>query len=93
MENTCFKATDVRLTKYITIPAGYIEEQFKRFNRYPMRRRFEAMTEYILEMMTVKYNFTVTTTEKNLLKKEIKGMFEGNNDIQVYKDFFEWAGK
>ena len=58
-----------------------------------MRRRFEAMTEYILEMMTVKYNFTVTTTEKNLLKKEIKGMFEGNNDIQVYKDFFEWAGK
>lgn len=93
MENNYFRATDVKLNKYVTIPAGFIEEQFKRFNRYPMRRRFETMTEYILEMMNVKYNFTPTTTEKNLLKKEIRKMFAGNNDLQVYKDFFAWAGK
>ena len=37
MENNYFKATDVRLTRHITIPAGFIEEQFKRFNRYPMK--------------------------------------------------------
>lgn len=93
VENNYFKAVDVKLTKYITIPAGFIEEQFKRFNRYPMRQRFETMAEYILEMMFVKYKFTVTTAERNLLKKEIKKMFAGNNDIQVYKDFFEWTGK
>lgn len=93
MENSYFKATDVKLNKYVTIPAGFIEEQFRRFNRYPMRRRFETMTEYILEMMNVKYNFTATTAEKNLLKKEIRKMFAGNNDLQVYKDFFAWAGK
>lgn len=93
MENNYFIATDVKLNKYITIPAGFIEEQFRRFNRYPMRRRFETMAEYILEMMTVQYNFTATTAEKNLLKKEIRKMFAGNNDLQVYKDFFAWAGK
>lgn len=93
MENNYFKATDVKLNRYVTIPAGFIEEQFRRFNRYPMRRRFETMTEYILEMMNVKYNFTVTTAEKNLLKKEIRKMFDGNNDLQVYKDFFVWVGK
>lgn len=93
MENSYFKATDVKLNKYVTIPAGFIEEQFRRFNRYPMRRRFETMTEYILEMMNVKYNFTATTAEKNLLKKEIRKMFAGNNDLRVYKDFFAWAGK
>ena len=58
-----------------------------------MRQRFEAMTDYILEMMKVQYYFTVTTADRNLLKKEIKKMFAGNNDLQVYKEFFEWIGK
>ena len=93
MENNYFKATDVKLTKYITIPAEFINEQFKRFHRYPIRQRFETMTDYILEMMQLQYNLTVSTPEKNQLKKEIKKMFAGNNDLQIYKDFFEWIGK
>lgn len=87
MENNYFKATDVKLTKYITIPAEFINEQFKRFHRYPIRQRFETMTDYILEMMQLQYNLTVSTPEKNQLKKEIKKMFAGNNDLQIYKDF------
>lgn len=51
IENNYFKAADVKLTKHITIPAGFISEQFKRFHRYPVRQRFETMTDYILEMM------------------------------------------
>ena len=93
IENNYFKAIDVKLTKYITIPAEFINEQFKRFHRYPIRQRFETMTEYILEMMKLQYNQTVSTPEKNQLKKEIKNMFAGNNDLQTYKDFFEWIGK
>ena len=93
MENNYFKATDVKLTKSITIPAEFINEQFKRFHRYPIRQRFEPMTDYILEMMKLQYNQTVSTPEKNQLKKEIKKMFAGNNDLQIYKDFFEWIGK
>lgn len=93
VENTYFKAEDVKLTKFITIPAEFIEEQFRRFNRYPMRQRFEAMTDYILEMAQIQYRITVTAAERNMLKKGIRNMFAGNNDIQVYKDFFEWIGK
>lgn len=93
VENTYFHAADVRLTPSVTVPARFIEEQFRRFNRYPMRQRFEAMTDYILEMQKVRYGYLATTSEKNLLKKEIKNMFAGNKDVQVYKDFFEWAGK
>lgn len=54
IENTYFKAADVKLTKYITIPAPFIEEQYLRFNRYPIRRRFDAMADYMLDML--KYN-------------------------------------
>ena len=91
IENTYFKAADVKLTKYITIPAPFIEEQYLRFNRYPIRRRFDAMADYMLDMLKIQYAFTVTTTGRNLLKKEIRLMFAGNNDIQVYKDFFKWT--
>lgn len=93
IENNYFKASDVHLNKHIIIPAEFIDEQFRRFNRYPMRQRFETMTDYILEMMKVQYGFTATTAEHNTLKKEIKKMFAGNNDMQVYKDFFDWIGK
>ena len=93
VENTYFKATDVQLTKYFTIPAEFIDEQFRRFNRYPVRQRFEAMTDYILQMVQIQYRITATTAERNMLKKEIRNMFAGNNDIQVYKDFFKWTGK
>ena len=91
IENTYFKAADVKLTKYITIPAPFIEEQYLRFNRYPIRRRFDAMADYMLDMLKIQYAFTVTTAGRNLLKKEIRRMFTGNNDIQVYKDFFKWT--
>lgn len=93
IENNYFKAKDVQLTKRITVPADFIEDQFRRFNRYPMRQRFEAMTEYILEIMKIQHAYTATTSEKNMLKKEIKKMFAGNNDIQVYKDYFKWIEK
>lgn len=91
IENTYFKAADVKLTKYTTIPAPFIEEQYLRFNRYPIRRRFDAMADYMLDMLKIQYAFTVTTAGRNLLKKEIRLMFAGNNDIQVYKDFFKWT--
>lgn len=91
IENTYFKAADVKLTKYITIPAPFIEEQYLRFNRYPIHRRFDAMADYMLDMLKIQYAFTVTTAGRNLLKKEIRLMFAGNNDIQVYKDFFKWT--
>lgn len=93
IENNYFKATDVQLTKHFTIPAEFIDEQFQRFNRYPMRQRFEVMTDYILEMAQIQYRVAITTANRNKLKKEIKNMFAANNDLQVYKAFFEWIEK
>lgn len=93
IENNYFKPVDVKLTKHFIIPAEFIEEQFRRFDRYPMRQRFEVMTDYILEIVQVKYRIPVTTVNRNMLKKEIRCMFGGNNDLVVYKAFFEWIVK
>ncbi|MCD7973596.1 MAG: AAA family ATPase [Candidatus Azobacteroides sp.] len=93
VENTYFKAEDVILTKYVTVPAEFIQEQFGRFSRYPMRKRMEPMTDYILEVMETRYGVTATTAMRNILKKAIKEMFVGNNDLLLYKDFFVWLCK
>ncbi len=93
IENNYFKATDVQLSRHFTIPAEFIDEQFRRFNRYPMRQRFEVMADYILKMAQIQYRIAITTANRNRLKKEIKNMFAANNDLQVYKTFFEWIEK
>jgi len=93
IENNYFTPEDVKGTKYITIPGEYIEEQFRRFHRYPMRQRFEVMTGYIADAMKTQYRVELSTAERNLLKKEVRRMFAGNIDLQVYKDFFEWIGR
>jgi len=90
IENNYFRAKDVKVTKFFTVPAEYIKEQFHRFHRYPVRQRFEVMTDYIVESIYIQYRITLITSERNILKKEIKNMFAGNNDLQVYRDFFQW---
>lgn len=90
IENIYFHPVDVKVTRNFTVPGEYIEEQFKRFHRYPIRQRFEIMTDYIVEAMNIQYRVTLSTAERNMLKKEIRNMFAGNNDLQVYKDFFKW---
>ena len=91
VENTWFRATDYKV-KHITVPKEYFEEQFRRFHRHTLRQRFEVMTDYIAGELESKYWIILNTADRNLLKKEIRGMFAGNNDIQVYKGFWEWAG-
>lgn len=92
VENTYFRATDYKV-KHITVPKEYFAEQFRRFHRYALRRRFEVMTDYIAEELKAKYWIVLDTADRNLFKKEIKGMFAGNNDLQVYKDFWAWIGR
>lgn len=92
VENNYFRPVDVKI-KQITIPHEYLRQEFERFHRYPLRQRFEVMTEHIIQTMQLQYSMVeITTADKNMLKKEIKKMFAGNNDLQLYKDFFKWAG-
>lgn len=91
VENTYFRATDIKV-RHLTIPHEYLSEQFRRFHRYPVRQRFDAMAEYIADELQIKYGTIIHTSDRKFLQKKIKGMFRGNNDLQLYKEFFEWVG-
>jgi len=91
VENTYFQPVDIKVTPQVTIPAEYLKEHFQRFHRYPIRKRPEAMTEYLTDILEVQYRIEVTTARRNIIKKEIRNMFKGNNDLDLYKDFFKWV--
>jgi DNA helicase-2/ATP-dependent DNA helicase PcrA len=91
-ENNFFNAEDMKLTDYITIPSEYIDAQFRRFNRYPMRARFDAMADYIIEMAYTDCRISISSSERRKIRQKIKSMFTGNDDIDVYKRFCSWTG-
>ncbi|MCK9629233.1 MAG: AAA family ATPase [Bacteroidales bacterium] len=93
VENNFFNAVDLKLTDHITIPAEYIEAQFRRFHRYSMRGRFDAMADYIVEMAYTDCGIAVSCSDRRKLRQKIKGMFAGNDDIEVYRQFCKWIGK
>lgn len=91
IENNYFRPFDVKI-RHLTIPHEYINQVFQRFHRYPVRQRFDVMADYITQETEMQYHTTLITAERNLLKKEIRNMFAARNDLELYKDFFEWAG-
>ncbi len=93
LENQCFVPHDVPLNHLITLPAEYIAEQFRRFHRYPVRRRYTVMTDYILQIAQTQYKVSVDGAKRNMVREQIRKMFTANNDMQAYKGFYEWAGK
>jgi len=93
IENHWFTPADIRLTNGFIIPGEFIGEQFRRFDRNPIRQRFDVMADYILDLTQVQYRIPVTTDNRNLVRREIRNMFGALNDLEVYKAFFDWVGK
>jgi DNA helicase-2/ATP-dependent DNA helicase PcrA len=93
LENQCFVPHDVPLNHLIMLPAEYIAEQFRRFHRYPIRRRYTVMTDYILQIAQTQYKVTVDSAKRNMVRERIRKMFTANNSLQAYKGFYEWMGK
>lgn len=91
IENTYFRPVDVKI-RHLPIPGDYIGEVFRRFHRYPVRERFDVMADYIAQEVDIKYNYPLITAERNFLKKEIRKMFAARNDMELYKEFFDWVG-
>jgi len=92
IENHYFEAEDVRVRR-IPIPHEYLTEKFKSYHRLPMRSRFDPMATDIIAELKIKTSMDLSTKEKNDLKNSIKKMFKGNNDYDLYVDFYKWLGK
>ncbi len=93
VENHGFHPCSVVLNRCQTVPAALISDEFHRFHRLPIRKRYEAMTDSLLTQIQIKEGFEASSTERNALKKALRKMCTGPSDLALYKGFFEWLQK
>lgn len=90
VEQNYFIAQDVNVGK-IPVPASYIAERFKAYHRLPVRGRAESIARDIINEISLNTGSEVPRTERTKLIKAIGKMLNGNNDLNLYKDFYNWA--
>ena len=91
VEQNYFAAEDVMVGK-IPVPASYIDERYKAYHRLPVRGRTESIANDIINEITLGTGAEMPRPERTKLIKAIAKMLKGSNDLNLYKDFYEWAG-
>ncbi len=89
IENNYF-TPETLMVKRHPVPAGYIEEHFKKWHRVPLFLRFNKVVEDIERDLLFYNNYEISGKERNELRKSIKNMFRITNLRALYKDFYDW---
>jgi|26BtaG_2_1085354.scaffolds.fasta_scaffold00008_68 DNA helicase-2/ATP-dependent DNA helicase PcrA len=89
LENTAFKAHDIFINKK-PVPAWFIEEKFKQYNRLPILKRFNEVVREIVDNIFLYYKYEVKGAERAELHATVRKMYPFTNLRVLYKDFYKW---
>lgn len=92
LENHEFKPEDIIVKRY-PVPAWFIKEQFQKYSRLPMLKRFNEVVREIVGNVFRYYGYEVTGKERTDLHKTVRKMFPSVNTRVLYKQFYKWLGK
>lgn len=92
LENTGFKPVDIIINRK-PVPAWFIGETFRKYNRLPLLARFNEIVSEIVKNVMIHYNYEIMGRERTELHKTIRKMFPSVNLRMLYKGFYEWLGR
>ncbi len=92
IENNYFTHTELRVGK-TTVPFPFIQEKFKAYHRVPLLKRFPLVVKDIQTYVRDATGQKLTGPEKTKIWEAIPRMFKFNNVLDLYQDFYRWAGK
>jgi DNA helicase II / ATP-dependent DNA helicase PcrA len=92
LENNEFTPADM-LIHNKPIPAWFIEEKFRKYNRLPLLKRFNEIVREVVHNVFVQYGIEVTGKERQQLHTKIRKMFPSTNLRMLYKGFYSWLSK
>jgi DNA helicase-2/ATP-dependent DNA helicase PcrA len=92
IENNYFEPTEIRVAGTI-VPFPFIQEKFKTYYRIPLLKRFGEVTKDVLQFVRSNMQRKLTGGERTKIIEAIPAMFKMNNIVDLYRDFFRWAGK
>jgi DNA helicase II / ATP-dependent DNA helicase PcrA len=91
-ENYFFNARELRVAG-VVVPAPFIQERFKAWQRMPMMKRFPEVVKEVLNFIRNKQSRKLTGQEKSIVWQEIPRMFKAKSVLDVYREFYTWWGK
>jgi DNA helicase II / ATP-dependent DNA helicase PcrA len=92
IENNYFEPTEIRVAGTV-VPFPFIQEKFKAYYRIPLLKRFNEVTKDVLQFVRNNVQRKITGSEKSKIWEAIPAMFKMNNILDLYRDFYRWAGK
>jgi DNA helicase II / ATP-dependent DNA helicase PcrA len=92
IENNYFNAVELRVAG-IVVPATFIRERFKAYQRMPMLKRLPEVVKEVLQHIRSKVDRKLTGQEKSIVWQAIPRMFALTDVLLLYKNFYTWLGK
>jgi DNA helicase II / ATP-dependent DNA helicase PcrA len=92
LENNSFKHTELKVAGVI-VPFPFIVEKFRAWHRMPMHRRIPEVTKEVLQYIRNKVDRKLSGGEKAKVWELVPRMFNMRSPFDVYKGFYDWAGK
>ncbi|OGX88675.1 HelD family protein [Hymenobacter glacialis] len=92
VENTYFTVTELRVGN-LTVPLPFLLARFKTYHRVPLLKRFALVAEDVRTYVRNATRRKLTGQEKSRIGEAIPRMFRFHQVLDLYRDFFRWAGR
>jgi len=92
IENNYFTGTELRVGNTV-VPGAFILQKFKAYHRVPLLKRFPLVVKDVQTYVRDATGRKLTGGEKTRTWEAIPRMFRFNNVLDLYQDFYRWAGK
>lgn len=93
IENNYFSAEGFVLKKNYIVPDWYVAERFQHYSRIPILPRLRQVATDIEQNILLYYNYRISASERNDIRKKVKSMLQWSTLRQFYKDFYDWIGR
>jgi DNA helicase II / ATP-dependent DNA helicase PcrA len=92
LENHLFVASDL-LVGRVQVPASFIREQFKSFQRVPLLSRLPMVIKAVEQHVKSSVHRKLSRPEKSQIYKSLSGVWGNVNLLDLYRQFYDWLGR
>jgi DNA helicase-2/ATP-dependent DNA helicase PcrA len=91
-ENNYFTCSELRVGRTV-VPLAFILAKFKAYHRVPILKRFPLVAQDVRNYVRDAAGRKLTGQEKSTIGEAIARMFKFTQVLDLYRDFYRWAGK
>jgi DNA helicase-2/ATP-dependent DNA helicase PcrA len=92
IENNYFTCSELRVSRTV-VPLAFILAKFKAYHRVPILKRFPLVAQDVRNYVRDAAGRKLTGQEKSTIGEATARMFKFTQVLDLYRDFYRWAGK